>query len=32
MRKDEEYLFDMDNLAITTGVEHIVIEDGKVAR
>jgi hypothetical protein len=32
VKKDEEYLFDMESLAITTGVEHAVIEDGKVVR
>lgn len=32
VRKDEEYLFDMLSLAITTGVERVVIEDGKTAR
>jgi hypothetical protein len=30
VKKDEEYLFDMDSLAITTGTERTVIEDGKV--
>jgi hypothetical protein len=30
VKKDEEYLFDMESLAITTGVERSIIEDGKV--
>ena len=30
MRKDEEYLFDVDSLAVTAGVEQVAIEDGKV--
>jgi hypothetical protein len=30
VKKDEEYLFDMDSLTVTTGVERAVIEDGKV--
>ncbi|KAH7409806.1 hypothetical protein DE146DRAFT_674671 [Phaeosphaeria sp. MPI-PUGE-AT-0046c] len=29
VKKDEEFLFDMLSLAITTGVERAVIEDGK---
>jgi hypothetical protein len=31
VKKDEEYLFDMDSLAITTGVERVIIADGTVA-
>jgi hypothetical protein len=30
VKKDEEYLFDMDSLAITTGVERTIIDDGQV--
>jgi hypothetical protein len=30
VKKDEEYLFDMESLAVTAGVEQVVIEDGKV--
>lgn len=30
VKKDEEYLFDMSSLAVTAGVEQIVIEEGKV--
>ena len=32
VKKDEEYLFDMSSLTLTTGVERAVIEDGKVVR
>jgi hypothetical protein len=30
VKKDEEYLFDMESLAITAGVEQVVIEGGEV--
>lgn len=30
VKKDEEYLFDMESLAVTAGVEQVVIEDRKV--
>ena len=30
MKKDEEHLFDVDSLAVTAGVEQVVIESGKV--
>jgi hypothetical protein len=29
VKKDEEYLFDMASLAITTGIERTVIDDEK---
>lgn len=32
VKKDEEYLFDILSLAITTGVERPVIEDGKTVK
>jgi hypothetical protein len=32
VKKDEEYLFDMESLSITTGVERVIIEDGKAVR
>lgn len=30
VKKDEEYLFDLESLRVTAGVEYCVIEDGKV--
>ncbi|CAI9633367.1 hypothetical protein GT037_008905 [Alternaria burnsii] len=30
VKKDEEYLFDLESLRVTAGVEYYVIEDGKV--
>jgi len=30
VKKDEQYLFDMESLAVTAGVEQVVIESGKV--
>lgn len=30
VKKDEEYLFDMESLAVTAGVEQVVIAGGKV--
>ena len=32
VKKDEEYLFDLESLRVTAGVEHCVIEDGKVVQ
>ncbi|KAH3967504.1 hypothetical protein HBI56_034270 [Parastagonospora nodorum] len=32
VKKDEEYLFDMASVTVTTGTEHAIIEDGKVVR
>ena len=32
VKKDEEYLFDMSSLTLTTGAERAVIEDGKVVK
>jgi hypothetical protein len=32
VKKDEEYLFDMSSLTLTTGFERAVIEDGKVVK
>jgi hypothetical protein len=30
VKKDEEFLFDMESLAVTAGVEQVIIEGGKV--
>jgi hypothetical protein len=30
VKRDEEYLFDMESLAITAGLEQPIIEDGEV--
>ncbi|CAN9428601.1 unnamed protein product [Alternaria sp. RS040] len=32
VKKDEEYLFDLESLRVTAGVEYCVIEDGKVVQ
>lgn len=32
VKKDEEYLFDMASVTVTTGTEHAIIEDVKVVR
>ncbi|KAI4634198.1 uncharacterized protein J4E87_001369 [Alternaria ethzedia] len=32
VKKDEEYLFDMETLRVTAGVDICVIEDGKVVQ
>ncbi|KAH8634323.1 hypothetical protein IG631_09723 [Alternaria alternata] len=32
VKKDEEYLFDLESLRVTAGVEYSVIEDGKVVQ
>jgi hypothetical protein len=30
VKKDEEFLFDMESLAVTAGVEQVIIEGGEV--
>lgn len=30
VKKDEEYLFDMESLIITAGTEQVIIEGGKI--
>ena len=32
VKKDEEYLFDMESLRVTAGVDICVMEDGKVVQ
>jgi hypothetical protein len=32
VKKDEEYIFDLESLRVTAGVEYCVIEDGKVVQ